>query len=1082
MNHIFRKQKNGKEELFPLRCKSGLQKQLFYNKQIFTLNRRNMSRIFVTIDTHEVRKMVSTLFATFILFCCAATAGAQNVTVSGVITDESGETLIGVNIQVKGTTHGSITDLDGNYAIQVAGAQSVLVFSYVGYATQEITVGTQRTVNVTLRSDSQSLEEVVVVGYGTQKKVNMTGAVSSVDIAKLTESRPITALSAGLAGMVSGVFVTQGGGGRPGNDGATIRVRGQGTLNNSDPLVVIDGTVGNMNDVNPQDVESISVLKDAASSSIYGSRAANGVILITTRKGQGGTSKVTYNGYLSAESIPRKMDLVSNYADYMELINEGFTNSKLPARFSQGKIDEWRNAGNSNPLKYPNTDWQDDVFHTGWLQNHTLSVNGGSDKVRYFLSGNISSNPGIMENTGYDRITARANIETDAKEWLTVGINAYGYRGEYGIATNSNIADMWTYLYASTPGMVFRAPDGRYGGMNNPEDDPQSSANNPLYRLNNLKGDFNSNKMVSRFYGILKPFKGLSVEGSYTYDYSNTYRYQQPVFIDRWDFYNDVVQTSGTGRTSVTNREEKWYRHQADGVIRYETDVDRLNIQLMGGASQEMYRYQWFQASKQDLTAPELTELNATTADAAATGTYTNWVMRSYFGRLALNWDDKYLLEANVRADGSSRFARGSNRWGYFPSFSAGWRISEEGFLKDAGQLDNLKIRASWGALGNNSLGSNRDNDGNYSYQSLYAARNYILNNTVQIGFAQTALSNPNLTWETTYVSNAGIDFTVISKLSGTVDAFVKNTEGILIDLPAPLVHGTASIPRQNAAKVRNAGVELNLSWNDKIGAVNYFIGGNLSFIKNKVTKFKGEESSISGTNMIVEGEPINIQYLLSVDRIVQTDADLALVQAMVDNDPQAFAAYKRPEKGDFLYKDINKDGKINDLDRIKTGNGTNPVTSYGVSFGANWKGIDFSCLLQGVGGLKVHWGGGDGGAFLPAVRYGYQLNKTITDGRWYEGRTDAIYPRLLEYTDTRNTMASDFWIQDKSYMKVKNIQLGYTFPKPLTRKILMETLRFYASVDNALTFTSYQGLDPEVSGTQYPTMRMVTFGINLTF
>lgn len=401
--------------------------------------------------------------------------------------------------------------------------------------------------------------------------------------------------------------------------------------------------------------------------------------------------------------------------------------------------------------------------------------------------------------------------------------------------------------------------------------------------------------------------------------------------------------------------------------------------------------------------------------------------------------------------------------------------MSEEGFMKDIDLLDQLKVRASYGSLGNNDVG-------NYDYQRFYAASNYILNNGVQIGMAQRALSNAALTWETTYVTNVGVDFGLFNKLNVSFDFFVKNTKDILIDLPAPLVHGNATIPKTNAGEVRNRGIELNLTWNERIGQVDYFVGGNFTYVKNEVTKFKGEESSITGTNMILEGQPINIQYVLSVDRIVQTEEDLALVQAMVDANPDAFAQYKRPELGDFLYKDTNGDGRITSDDRIMVGNGTNPTTTYGFNFGASWKGFDFSCILQGAAGLKVYWNGQDGGSYWPLIRRGNQINKTIADGRWIPGRTDATYPRLLDYTDGRNSVASDFWVQDKSYMRVKNIQLGYTVPRRLSRNIMLETIRCYVSIDNALTFTDYKGLDPEVEGTKYPTMRLTTFGVNLTF
>ena len=997
------------------------------------------------------------------------------VTVTGTVKDAQGP-VIGANVVEKGTTNGTVTDMEGRFSLQVSPG-AVLTVSYIGYIEQSIPVNGKNSFMIQLKEDSQALDEVVVVGYGTQKKVNMTGAVSSVDMSKMVDSRPITSLSAGLSGMAAGVSVTQGSGGRPGNDGATIRVRGQGTLNNSDPLVVIDGVPGSMNDINPQDVESISVLKDAASSAIYGSRAANGVILITTRKGKTGGSRISYNGYVTMQQVAHRMDLVTNYADYMELFNEGERNSNLPAPFSQEKIDEWRAAGNSDPVKYPNSDWQDAAFKTGWLQNHTISITGGSDKIHYFISGNYLKNPGIMENSGYDRYSARVNLDAEVKEWFTIGVNAYGYRGKEDlglIQTEGTGSLFYTHLQATTPGMCFQAPDGRYGGVNNPEDDAQSGTNNILRKLNSTKGNRTTNKMVSRFYAQIRPFKGLTIEGSYTYDFQNRYRYEQPVFHDIWNLYSNTVQTAGTGKTKVTNHDEKWVRNHMDGIIRYETDIDRLNIQATVGGSQEAYRFNWFQASKEDFRAPEMTELNAATANATATGNYSNWAMHSFFGRVNLNWDEKYLFEANLRMDNSSRFAAGKNRRGFFPSFSAGWRMSEEGFMKDIDLVNQFKIRASYGSLGNNSVGD-------YDYQMFYSASNYTLNNSVQIGMAQRALSNAGLTWETTYLTNVGIDFGV-SKLSGNVDFFVKNTKGILIDLPAPLVHGNATVPKSNAAQVRNRGLELNLTWTDRIGQVDYFVGGNVSYVKNKVTKFKGDEPSISGTNMILEGQPINIQYVLSVDRIIQTEEDLALVRAMEEKNPDAFSQYKKPEMGDFLYKDIDGDGCITDKDRIMVGNGTNPTVTFGFNFGASWKGLDFSCILQGATGLKEYWSGQDGASFWPLVRRGNQINKTIADGRWYSGRTDATYPRLLDYSDGRNSVASDFWVQDRSYVRVKNIQLGYTIPKQLSQRLLLDNLRFYVSIDNALTFTGYKGLDPEISGTKYPTMRLTTFGLNLTF
>jgi TonB-linked SusC/RagA family outer membrane protein len=465
--------------------------------------------------------------------------------------------------------------------------------------------------------------------------------------------------------------------------------------------------------------------------------------------------------------------------------------------------------------------------------------------------------------------------------------------------------------------------------------------------------------------------------------------------------------------------------------------------------------------------------------------------MHSFFSRVGLIWAEKYLLEANLRMDWSSRFAPGKTRRGVFPSFSAGWRISEEDFMRDISWLNSLKLRASYGALGNNSMGGNMDTDGNYNYLPLYSAQNYPLNNAVQIGWAQTALSNAAITWETTYVSNLGIDFGMLkSRLNGSADFFVKNTKDILINLPFPLVRGNASIPRVNAGEVRNTGIELTLSWNDKAGDVRYFVSGNFGYVKNKLTKFQGEIPSISGTNMLLEGQPINVQYVMKVDRLVQTDEDLAYVQSLVDKKSDYFRTYLRPEKGDFLYADTNGDGDLTADDRIMIGNGTNPTVTYGANLGASWKGFDFSCLLQGVAGYNVYWSSGrssdtgvDASRWISTITAGYHINKTIADGRWYEGRPDkATYPRFRGNTDSRNNTASDFWMVNRAYFRVKNIQLGYTVPKTISQKILVENLRFYVSIDNALTFTKFPGLDPERSQTDYPTFRMTSLGVNLTF
>lgn len=1006
---------------------------------------------------------------------------AQTLQVGGKVTDQLGLGLPGVSVVVKGTTTGTITDTGGQYMLAGVPSKGTLVFSFVGMKSLEVAIEGRKTIHVTLEEETIGIEEVVAVGYATQKKVNLTGSVAAVDMTDVVESRPITSLSSGLSGLAAGLYVNQGTG-RPGNDGATLRIRGQGTLNNSNPLVIIDGAVGSMNDLNPQDVESISVLKDAASSAIYGSRAANGVILITTRKGKEGTLKMNYSSYISVAEPSNLIQSVTNYADYMELINEGFNNTDPNAakKFTQATIDLWRANEGVDPLKYPNSDWTKEVFNKNVLQNHNFSMSGGTDKIRFFGSMGYLDNPGVIEKAGYQRYSGRVNLDVDIKPWLNLGMNVNGLVAKTDIGTNA-LDDLFTYAAASTPGMVLRAPDGRYGSVNNTEDDPQS--NNVLHRLNNQKGEITQNKIVARFFGKLMPVKGLSIEGSYNFEYWDQFRYQQPVFLDRWNFLTETIASAGTGRTSVTNQNNKRNQYFMDGVIRYENKIlDKLQYTIMAGASQEYYKEFWFAASKLDLVDPSLSVLNAATMDASASGNATDWAMQSYFGRLNLIWDGKYLFEANLRNDGSSRFSAGENRWGVFPSFSAGWRISEEPFMQNTGWIDNLKARVSWGSLGNNAVN-------NYEYQAVYATSNYILNNNLNVGFAQKALSNYNLTWESTYVTNFGIDFDFLSaRLGGSVDLFDKTTRNILIDLPAPLVVGNASIPKQNAAEVRNRGFELNLGWHDKAGQVGYNVSGNFTFVDNQVTKYKGDERTISGANLLQEGYPINVQYVLAVDRILQTDEDMALVQKLKDNAPvdeltglkrNPFAAFGEPKLGDFLYKDLNNDGIINEEDRYTVGHGTAPRVSFGLNLGLDWKGFDFSALLQGIQGLKVFW---QDLYYQPVVRWGYHINAEIAEGRWYPGRTDAKYPRLLEYAQTRNTRASDFWVQDKSYLRLKNVQLGYTIPKHLTSIIHIEGIRVYGSLENYLTLTKYKGFDPEVSGANYPTMKQALLGINVTF
>lgn len=1007
-------------------------------------------------------------------------------TVIGTVTDKAGEPIIGANVLVKGTSQGIITDLDGNFTLNNVPESAELVISYIGYKEQTIKTGNKTNFTVKLAEDTELIDEVVVVGYASQKKVNLTGSVASVDMGEIAEKRPITNLSAGLAGMAAGVSVTSSSN-VPGNDNASILVRGQGSLNNSAPLIIIDGVESNINTVSPQDVESMTVLKDAASASIYGSRAANGVILITTKKGKQGKIAIDYTGYVSMESIGKTVEAVTNYADFMELRNEAHYNSGSGkyAQFSQETIDAWRNDNGQHPLQYPNTDWVDEVFQTAVATNHNLSMSGGTDKISFFTSFGYLNNPGIIDQSGYERYSFRSNVEAKVASWLTLGARLNGYLSDNGIASDY-INDIFTLGYASTPGVVARHPDGRFGGAQAPGEDVQMGS--PLQHIYNKSGNKKIRNFRGSFNGILSPFKGLTIQGSYSYELTDKDNWYKTNVIDLWNFATETIVQQDAKRQSINNYNRKEERIFMDGVVRYENKLfdDRLDLNVMVGASQEMYRDRKINAGKYDPVDPSMDVIDGAIGDATNSGAHSEWAMRSYFGRLNLGWEDKYLLEVNFRADGSSRFQKG-NRWGYFPSFSAAWRMDQEKFMQGTkGWLDALKLRASYGELGNNYLGDAFD--ANYMAIPAYSDANYALGNVRQVGMTQNALANAMLTWETTAVTNFAVDFTTLNnRLSGTVEYFIKNTKDILIDLPIPLVHGNATTPRQNSAKVRNNGFELTFNWADQINDFHYNIGTNFTFVENEVTKFKGDEPSISGSTIIKEGLPIKSEYVLLVDRIVQTQEDLDYVQSLVDNAPigadgikvDPFAQYKRPELGDVLYKDTNHDGVFNDDDRVVRGHGNTPRFYYGINLGCEYKGFDFSMLMSGTGSYKVQYQTMHT-TNLPAS--GYQIGKEVADGRWYEGRTTpAKYPRFL-INDGRNTRSSDLWETDRAYLKIKNIQLGYTLPEKWVRAAMLSRVRLFCSLENFFTFSNYTGMDPEVDGLTYPGIRQASFGLNVSF
>ncbi|MCI9054581.1 MAG: TonB-dependent receptor [Muribaculaceae bacterium] len=1028
-----------------------------------------------------------TIIAFLLLMLSVPAARLAAADIVGSVLDDNGDPVIGASVNVKGNPElAVVTDLDGNFSLAGVPAGATLEISYVGYQPREVAVADGKTMySITLRPRASQLEEVVVVGYGAQRRVDLTGSVATIGADALAD-RPVTNATNALAGLAPGLTVTNSGGNTPGYESQTIRVRGMGTLNDAAPLVVVDGMTGiAISDLNPQDIESISVLKDAASSAIYGSRAANGVILITTKHGTESAPRLTYSGNVAFETVAKRLNLVTDYADFMEIQNAALIMNGQAPRFSQGKIDEWRNDAGRNPTIYPNTDWQDHIYRNpSVVQNHNIGITGGGRRVRYNVSLGYVNNPGIIYYTDYSRYQLRSNLDVNIKPWLTVGTNLFGYVDSNN-PSSENAAAGGDVIFGSgafntVPGMTLYDPaTGLYGGIQNPEEENVSNFN-PYRRQWFYKTEFptKTRRGVAKLYARVQPIKGLTVQGSYTYNYWTRRVEQHLTDRDLYRFTADgpVLLREGVVRTYIRRYNYANTYRSSDITASYSFNISKLEGSVLAGASQEYNKYENEQFLKYDLIDDQLTSIDAAATNGPIGGNFTEWSMRSYFGRLNLNWDNKYLLEANLRADGSSKFAPGE-RWGYFPSVSAGWRLSEERFMRGASSwLNNLKMRASYGSLGNNATTSY------YMYQSLFATANYILNGNIAGGFAQTVLSNPKLSWEKTYMTNVGVDFSMLnSRLSGSVEAYSKDTKGILISLPAPLEHGTATVPNQNAGEVNNKGFEVDLHWADRIGRVNYNVGFNLGFVNNKVTKFQGDVSSINGVYKIQEGRPINQLYVVTVDRIVRDQADLDYVQSLVDANPAYFATFQRPELGDFLYADANGDGVLDNDDRVEIGYGALPRLTYGLNIGAEWNGFDFAMFLQGVGDYKVYY---NNQAFRFVTVMGQSLNKDITDNAWTpENPYASTYPVLRNNADGRNNIASDAFVHNAAYLRCKNIQLGYTVPQRITRKFFVEKLKVYCSIDNLFTITSFPGLDPEIAaGVGYPSIRQYSVGLNVSF
>ena len=874
--------------------------------------------------------------------------------IKGVVTDKNGEPIPGANIIEKGNpTNGTITDVDGNYTLSVFG-NSVLVASYIGYNRIEIQVKDRSVVDITLSEDTQALEEVVVVGYSTQKKVNLTGSVSTVNFESMS-SRPVTDASQALSGASPGLQIMQSSG-QPNAESFSYNIRGVGTLNSSSPLILVDGMEQSISMVNPSDIANVSILKDAASCAIYGNRGANGVILITTKNGTEGKISVTYDGTVSYNEPFKIVHTISDYVQYMKLMNESSNNLGNSDIFSQSSIDLWEAAkadpngisasGYPNYVAYPNTDWWDEIYTKQWMQKHTISLNGKEKKTGYSMSFSYIDNPGIMKNTGYNRYMGRVNLYSDITDWLRVGTRTSGNVTDQEVSVtsyngSSHINSMNTEKMVPC---IYPYYDGKYGAPEGPEEDPQS--HNGLWD-NVLNGFDKYSQLYTEWYAQVKFLKYFTYNFDFYYQDLRRERKVSDASIGKFSFSKGAYSTGADDPSTLYTRMyyTRTNRTKLNHLLNYNQSFGIHDVSAMVGYEEETYDYRETNVSKLGLTDAAVNDLDAATTPYSTAGYGTEYAARSVFGRANYAYKSRYLLEFNLRYDGSSRFSP-DYRWGAFPSFSAGWRMNEELWLKPVQWLTNLKLRASWGKLGNNAIG-------NYDWQSVYSAANYSTGQALTSGIAITSIANAALTWEETAVTNVGLDFGFFdNKLHGNIDVYNKLTTGILYTPDMYMVMGNATAPKANIAEVTNRGVELELGWRDNIGRdFSYSIKGQFSFNKNFVSKYKGKlekgwnkghteystnigDVSTGSTTRVIEGRQINEFYLPNVyngngsyfnadgtvninggpkDGMIRTENDMQWLQAM-QAAGYTFQPYNNIAKnalwyGEYIYADANGDG-----------------------------------------------------------------------------------------------------------------------------------------------------------------------------
>lgn len=1042
------------------------------------------------------------------LWCTAFSVFAQDIQIKGVVVSGGDNLpLPGVNVVVKGTSIGTITDLDGQFSFAVP-AKSMLSITYIGYKPLEVAADGSKLMNITLQEDTETLDEVVVVGYGVQKKSVVTAAISRVTAEDLNNTTP-SRIEDALKGKVSGVQITQSSG-QPGAD-SKVRIRGVGTVNNSEPLYIVDGMPvdGGINYLNPTDIQSVEILKDAASAAIYGARAANGVILVTTKSGVSGKTNITYDFTYGLQN-PWKKRSVLNATEYMTLMNEVAVNDGNAPKYLPEQI---ASAGKG-------TDWQDETFnYDAPVQSHQVSVNGGSEKIVYFLSLGYFDQEGIVGGnygkSNYNRWSLRTNstynvFETKDRSFLNkmrVGVNiSYARAKSSGIETNSEYGsilgsalafDPTVPVYAANPESVLASYPNAVKDKNGkvysiPAGGFQEIAN-PVGMLNApTSSTLNEDKFVASFWGELDLYEGLKFKSSYGADLAfwGNDGYTFPYFL--------ATQGKNITQSSVFSNMHRGFTWQVENTLTFtKTFDDKHNLTVLLGQSAKEYTLRELYGDDYDLleTNPDKANINSAIADrdeervAGGTGGFSNQTLASYFGRIDYNFDERYMIQATVRRDGSSNFGP-NHKWAVFPSVSLGWNVTNEAFMDSRPDwFSNLKLRASWGKNGNERIGQ-------FRYTSLMdGGQNYYFgsgdNAKMQYGSSPSKIANPNVKWEESEQLDLGFESRFFNNsLTFGFDYFKKKTNGMLMDQPIPAYVGKGA-PIANAGDMQNWGLEFESTYKVKINDFSFNVGANASYLNNKLIKLgnaSGEaiyaDAGASGVGSYVKGRNGEVYpyfYGYKTGGILQN-------QQQADEYNSKYGEKAQP--GDVIFLDIageksnTPDGKITDADKTKIGKGM-PDWTFGLSLGADWKGFDLNLFFQGTAGNDV-FDFSQRGDIQAMNRPSWMLDRWIGEG------TSNKIPRMTAVNPNRNWRSSDLYIKDGSYVRLKTIQLGYSLPSSLLEKASLQRLRLFVTAENLFTFTSYDGFDPEIAAGDYfnigvdkgiyPQSRTISVGANLTF